>query len=26
MRYITSKKNKIDVRGPVFITVVAKKV
>mgnify|MGYP001257848023 CR=1 FL=1 len=26
MRYITSKKNKIDIRGPVFITVVAKKV
>ncbi|RZN44134.1 MAG: O-phosphoserine--tRNA ligase [Methanophagales archaeon ANME-1-THS] len=26
MRYITSKKKKIDIRGPVFITVVGKKV
>jgi O-phosphoseryl-tRNA(Cys) synthetase len=26
MRYVTSKKKKIDIRGPVFITVVAKKV
>jgi O-phosphoseryl-tRNA synthetase len=26
MRYITSTKKKIDIRGPVFITVVAKKV
>jgi len=26
MRYVTSKKKKIDIRGPVFITVVGKKV
>ncbi|MCW3130125.1 MAG: O-phosphoserine--tRNA ligase [Methanophagales archaeon] len=26
MRYVTSRKKKIDIRGPVFITVVAKKV
>ena len=26
VRYLTSKKKKIDIRGPVFITVVAKKV
>ena len=25
VRYITSRKNKIDIRGPVFITVVAKR-